>query len=342
MGVAALRISAPGRGRLGAAQLQRAPAGGHVPLGARGLGPGARGDRGSDRLGVAGLVFAFLPVAIQPAAAPPVPMGRRSSACRCSSSLRYLDRGRRRDAVLFGVAFAWNALCNVHYALFSGIPRRRDARRLRAAGRERRGRRLRGALVAAALGGLRSSVPFALPYREASPPLRNAAVPRRGRDVFGAVDRFLSAETREPAVRSGRPLAGAGRRGIFFQDVPLAVGARRAGRRALRREGPGRSAAAPETPRPGGAARARVWTYSRRLVAPWAASASLGRVRLRVGPLHLGDPGRILVLLTALVPARGSPASRWTNARRSRRSRATRSPHPRALLLAASSAPAGC
>ena len=35
--------------------------------------------------------------------------------------LRFLDGGRRRDAVLFGVFFAWNALTNVHYALFSGI-----------------------------------------------------------------------------------------------------------------------------------------------------------------------------------------------------------------------------
>ena len=35
--------------------------------------------------------------------------------------LRYLDAGRRRDAVFFGVFFAWNALTNVHYALFSGI-----------------------------------------------------------------------------------------------------------------------------------------------------------------------------------------------------------------------------
>lgn len=35
--------------------------------------------------------------------------------------LRWLDGGRRRDLVLFGVCFAWNALTNVHYGLFSGI-----------------------------------------------------------------------------------------------------------------------------------------------------------------------------------------------------------------------------
>ncbi len=35
--------------------------------------------------------------------------------------LRSFEEGRRRDAVLFGVFFAWNALTNVHYALFSGL-----------------------------------------------------------------------------------------------------------------------------------------------------------------------------------------------------------------------------
>ena len=35
--------------------------------------------------------------------------------------LRYLEAGRRRDLVLFGVFFGWNALANVHYALFSAF-----------------------------------------------------------------------------------------------------------------------------------------------------------------------------------------------------------------------------
>jgi len=35
--------------------------------------------------------------------------------------LRYLDRGRGRDLAPFGLCFAWNALCNVHYAIFSGL-----------------------------------------------------------------------------------------------------------------------------------------------------------------------------------------------------------------------------
>jgi hypothetical protein len=35
--------------------------------------------------------------------------------------LRWLDRGRLRDLIVFSICFAWNALCNVHYALFSGF-----------------------------------------------------------------------------------------------------------------------------------------------------------------------------------------------------------------------------
>ncbi|HEV2065106.1 MAG TPA: hypothetical protein VGS00_11220, partial [Thermoanaerobaculia bacterium] len=34
---------------------------------------------------------------------------------------RYLEGGRRRDAVLFSACFAWNALSNVHYAIFAGL-----------------------------------------------------------------------------------------------------------------------------------------------------------------------------------------------------------------------------
>jgi hypothetical protein len=35
--------------------------------------------------------------------------------------LRYLEDGRRRDALLFALFFAWNALANLHYALFGGM-----------------------------------------------------------------------------------------------------------------------------------------------------------------------------------------------------------------------------
>ena len=36
-------------------------------------------------------------------------------------ALRWLKRGRRRELFLFGLFFAWNALTNVHFAIFSGI-----------------------------------------------------------------------------------------------------------------------------------------------------------------------------------------------------------------------------
>lgn len=82
--------------------------------------------------------------------------------------LRYLDQGRRRDVFLFVVCFGWNALCNVHYALFSGflvavvlaheglISRDGIARR-----------RLAGSIAAVAAAGLLLA-PFFIPYARAS------------------------------------------------------------------------------------------------------------------------------------------------------------------------------
>jgi hypothetical protein len=70
--------------------------------------------------GVAGLVYAFCPWRI--AQIPHIQFQWGAFlALSLLFLLRYLDAGRRRDAILFGVCFAWNALCNVHYALFSGF-----------------------------------------------------------------------------------------------------------------------------------------------------------------------------------------------------------------------------
>ena len=115
---------------------------------------------------VAGLVFAFLPwrfsqlphlqfqwagVPLPVAALPPALSGPGESA------------GPR----LYGICFAWNALCNVHYALFSGLLVGVTLALFVVGGAERDRRRWKGALVATLLGGL-VFVPFALPYREAS------------------------------------------------------------------------------------------------------------------------------------------------------------------------------
>src|SRR6266508_4528341 len=82
--------------------------------------------------------------------------------------LRYLDRGRRRDLVLFSVCFAWNALCNVHYALFSGLLVALVlAYRGLVAGWSAFRLRLGGAAAAAAAAGI-VVIPFFLPYAIAS------------------------------------------------------------------------------------------------------------------------------------------------------------------------------
>ena len=69
---------------------------------------------------VAGLVFAFCPWRI--AQIPHIQFQWGAFlAFSLLFLLRYLDTGRRRDLVFFGICLAWNALCNVHYALFSGF-----------------------------------------------------------------------------------------------------------------------------------------------------------------------------------------------------------------------------
>jgi hypothetical protein len=69
---------------------------------------------------VAGLVYAFCPWRI--AHIPHIQFQWGAFlALSLLFLLRYLDTGRRRDLVFFGVCLAWNALCNVHYALFSGF-----------------------------------------------------------------------------------------------------------------------------------------------------------------------------------------------------------------------------
>ena len=68
----------------------------------------------------AGVVYAFLPWRMEQ-----IPhLQFQWGAFLCLTLLfllRYLESGRRRDLVLFAVAFGWNALANVHYAFFSGF-----------------------------------------------------------------------------------------------------------------------------------------------------------------------------------------------------------------------------
>src|SRR5262249_60210476 len=69
---------------------------------------------------LAGLVFAFVPWRI--AQIPPVQFQWGAFLpLMLLFLLRFLDHGRVRDLALMVVFFAWNAITNVHYALFSGF-----------------------------------------------------------------------------------------------------------------------------------------------------------------------------------------------------------------------------
>ncbi len=211
--------------------------------------------------------------------------------------LRYLDRGRRRDLVLFAVCFAWNALCNVHYALFSGL--------LVALVLVYRGlvtgwsafrRRLGGAATAAAAAGI-VVVPFFLPYAIAS----KLYGMERG---YGEIEFYSAGWTTflnpggqnklyAPLVQKfGKP------EGELFPGIAAIVLAAT----ALARR---RRAADESRPRFLSARRRRLAVVLNILLAVgvvvWIASLS-GRTTL--GGIRIEDSGRIAVLLTLLLLAR--------------------------------------
>ena len=211
--------------------------------------------------------------------------------------LRYLDGGRRRDAVLFGGCLAWNALCNVHYAIFSGLLVALVlAYRGLIAGWSAFRARLRGAALAAAAAAI-VIVPFFLPYARVS----RLYGMERG---YGEIDFYSGVWTGflNPGGQNKlyAPLArkfGTPEGELFpgVAAVALAV-------MALARRPRPQDDSAPRTVT---ARRRRIARVCDLLLAAglvvWIASlsgqATLGRIRI-------GDPGRIVVLLTLLLLAR--------------------------------------
>ena len=210
--------------------------------------------------------------------------------------LRYLEEGRRRDAVLLAVAFGWNALSNVHYALFGGVL---VAVVLGVSGLQRVGdaRRWRGAALATAAGAL-VFVPFALPYRRVE---EHYGMKRYFGEVLtfsGRWTDFLSAGGTNrlyggltAAWRHAEGDLFPGLAALFLAGVAVAT---------VRRPTAG-GAAAPATP------------GRRRLVRALDAATlgtaalwlgTLARPGLRLGSLGLGDPGRVQVWATLLLLAR--------------------------------------
>lgn len=245
---------------------------------------------------VAGLVYAFVPWRI--AQLPHVQFQWGAFlALLLLFLLRYLDSGRKRDAVLFALFFAWNAVTNVHYAVFSGLlvmlvlahgALSRDRPLFR-----RRARNVAFALVAAGAAVL----PFYLPYQAASRRYRM----RRGEDEIAfysgrPVDFLTAGRQNRLYAPLTQKLAHA--EGDFFPGlVPLGLAV--VAVVAMRRLRP------PASPRPAPiegrrrrSARALDVLVAAGLLS-WAGLCLLGRESL--GPIQLRDPGRLLVFVAVLL-----------------------------------------
>lgn len=245
---------------------------------------------------VAGVIYGFLPYKISQLAHFHMQWG--PFLCLVFLFLlRYLDGGRRRDALLLGVFFAWNVLACLQYAFFTGFLIAAVLVMEAMGGGPRRSERIRGALLAMAVAGL-ACVPFLIPYQKASSlyGMRRSI----GEMTFFSArpGYFLSAGDRN---RVWGPLTTRwrGYEGDFFPGlVPLALAA---GAVAVLRR-PRREEARPEV----SLRRLRLARIADGVAAVVAVLwvLSLSRPNLRVGPLSLADPGRIQVFLTLALLAR--------------------------------------
>ncbi|HEX9286603.1 MAG TPA: hypothetical protein VF999_04975 [Thermoanaerobaculia bacterium] len=218
--------------------------------------------------------------------------------------LRWLDRGHRRNLLLFAVFFAWNALTNVHYAIFSGIllavvlaweALTRDASGI--------GKRIRRTVAATAVAAV-AVLPFYVPYAK-------AAKLYGMRRSIGEM-RFYSALPSDLLVagwqnklwapltqRFARPEAE-----MFPGVLPVVLAVYALSRLRRSRE----TARAPKREIAGWRRRAAAVFDALAGAACAAGVAGLLVRHLRVGPLNLSDPGRALVFLTGFVLARLSLA----------------------------------
>ena len=244
----------------------------------------------------AGVVYGFLPYKLSQL--PHIHMEWGPFLCLVFLYLlRYLDGGRRRDAILLSVFFAWNFIACIQYAFFTAFLVAVALLMEGATGGPQRGRRIAGALAAMAVAGV-ACLPFAIPYAKAS----HLYGMRRSvgeMTFFSATPGyFLSAGPRNKLYG---PLTAAwrGNEGDFFPGLlPVALAA--VAIAGLRR-GRGDSTAPRVSRRRLRAARAFDVAIVL-LLACWV----LVRVHphLRIGPLSLGDSGRVQVFLTAAALAR--------------------------------------
>jgi len=219
--------------------------------------------------------------------------------------VRFLEGGRRLDLALFAVCFAWNALTNVHYALFSGVLvgvllvfealRRGSSAR----------KRLLAALAAAGVAALAVS-PFFLPYARVSRMygLRRSA--HEAEFYSGRVTEFLAAGVRNKLYGAATQRFSHAEGDFFPGLVPLAlatVAVARSRRRRPAEIGTDREGESPsEEPRQRRAVLAALDGLAVALAALFLlAEAKPG---LRVAGVAMSDAGRIFTILTAVVVVR--------------------------------------
>ncbi|HEV8231621.1 MAG TPA: hypothetical protein VGQ75_04685, partial [Thermoanaerobaculia bacterium] len=214
--------------------------------------------------------------------------------------LKWLDGGRRQDLVLFALFFAWNALTNVHYAIFSGILVAVVlAWEVLTADADDISPRIRKSIAGVAVAGV-LVLPFYAPYAKAAKlyGMRRSAGEMRFYSarpsallVAGTQNKLWAPLTQ----RFARPEAE-----MHPGLIPTALAvysffALRRPRKIVRAE-----------KKPVARRRRRIVRVLDvlALVAFVAGVASLLVRDLKIGPLDLRDPGRALVFLTVLIGAR--------------------------------------
>lgn len=281
----------------------------------------------------AGLIFAFVPYKMEQVTHLHMEWG----GFFCLTALfllRYLDTGRKRDAVLLAIVFAWNGITCVQYGFFGGLLVAIVLLFEAWSGGPERWRRIGGALVALGLG-LLIWLPFLIPYRRASElyGMRRSI----GEMTFysGRPGYFLSAGDRNklygPLTRRWRGPEG----GFFPGLVPLALAGFALARLRKQRRDP----APPEVSTRRHRLARVLDAVAAALAAAWVAALAIPKLHL--GPLRVEDAGRVWALLTIAVIARLTLAFPKRSAFRSLGDRLRRSRLDRRALLMLAVATAG-
>lgn len=251
---------------------------------------------------LAGVVYAFVPWRLSQIPHVQFQWGPFLPLCLLFL-LRWLDGGRRRDLVLFAVFFAWNALANVHYALFAGILLAVVLawEALTSGGTTVPVRsRIRASLLAVAVAGV-VVLPFYLPYARASK-LHGMRRDLGEMQYYSArPSAFLVAGYQNKlwaplTQRWSRPEGE-----LFPGVVPVALAVYACVALRRRRAVPEDRTVSPVSARR--RAVARVFDVLAVLsIAAWIAALAIPG--LRIGFVKLRDPGRALVVLTVVVLVR--------------------------------------